>query len=221
MSEIFKLQVEKREDTGRHKAAAIRAEGKIPAVVYGHGKETTSLMMEALAFEKVFEKSGESSLIELSIDGAESVNVVVHDIQRHAVKNIITHADFYQVNMDEKIHAEVALVFEGIAPAEKTLGGTLVKTRDHVTVECLPGDLIHDIKVDITALATFDDTIRVENLVVPANVVITDDAQVTIASVAPPRTEEELDSLNEEVVADVDSVEVDGAKEETEEESAE
>lgn len=221
MSETFALQVEKREQKGRHGAAAVRTEEKLPAVVYGHGVESYPVAVNTLAFEKLFEKAGESSLIALSVDGAEPVNVVVHDVQRHAVTHRITHVDFYQVNMNEVIHTEVPLVFEGVAPAEKTLGGILVKSRDHVTIECLPGDLIHDIVVDLTVLETFSDHIRVENLVVPDTVKIMDDVQVTIVSVSEPRSQEELEALEEEVSADVDAVEVEGAKEGEEAEGGE
>lgn len=219
MSETFELTVEKREKTGRHGAAAVRTESQVPGVLYGHGVDNTAVSVSAIAFEKIYAAAGESSLISLTVDGAAPVQVVIHGVQRHAVTHRITHVDFYQVNMKEKIRTEVPLVFEGVAPAEKNLGGILVKARDYVEIECLPSDLIHDIVVDLSGLATFEDHIRVSDLNVPSTVEIMDDPEVTIASVSEPRSQAELEALESEVVVDVDSVEVAGAKKE--EESAE
>lgn len=216
MSETFTLKAEKREVAGRQSNKNLRATNRIPAVLYGHGLETQSLSLDAVQFEKVFQNAGESTLIELEVEGQGMVNVLIHAVDRNALSHAITHADLYQVRMDEKITTEVEFVFEGVAPAEKQLGGVLVRNMTHVEVECLPKDLPHHLTVDITTLATFDDTIRVENLTVPAGVTIMHAMDDVIALVEAPRSEEELKALDEEVVVNVDSVEVEGAKKEDE-----
>ncbi len=212
MSNTLTLAASKREQTGRQATAALFVENRLPAVLYGHGIETVSLSLNAVEFDKVLAAAGESTLVELSVDGGAMVNVLIHDVTRNAVSHAVTHVDLYQVRMDEKITTEVEFVFEGVAPAEKQLGGVLVRNMTHVQVECLPKDLPHHLVVDITTLATFDDTIRVEDLVAPAGVVIHHAADDVIALVEAPRTEAELEALNEAVVNTVDQVEVAGAK---------
>lgn len=212
MSETLSLQATPREKTGRKGAGVVRGEGLIPAVLYGHGIENQSLSVEATAFERVFAAAGESTLISLTVgDGAEAVQVLVHDVQRDPLSYRITHVDLYQVNMKEEIRAEVELNFVGIAPAVKNLGGILIKNITHVEVRCLPANLPHDIEVDISVLATFQDSIRVSDLSVGEGVSIEHEATDTVASVSEPRSEAELEALNEEVVDTTGDVEVEGA----------
>ena len=214
MSDIFTLQAEKREAAGRQSNKNLRATNRIPAVLYGHGLETTPLSVDAVQFQKIFENAGESTLIELQVPGQDTVNVLIHAVDRDALSHAIIHADLYQVRMDEKITTEVEFVFEGVAPAEKQLGGVLVRNMTHVAVECLPKDLPHHLSVDITKLATFDDVIRLEDITAPAGVTFMHAMDDVIALVEAPRSEEELKALDEEVVANVDAVEVAGAKQE-------
>ena len=99
--------------------------------------------------------------------------------------------------MDKVITAEVTLVFEGEAPAIKELEGTLVKSITEVEVEALPKDLPRELKVDISSLETFDDHIKIKDLKLPEGVKVLVDSGETIASVAAPRTKEELEELEE------------------------
>jgi large subunit ribosomal protein L25 len=107
----------------------------------------------------------------------------------------------------------VELVFEGVPPAIKELGGILVKNMSHVKIECLPGNLPHAITVDISSLKTFADNIRVSNLNIPAGVEVLSDANDTVVLVSEPRSEEELKALEENVSENVAAVEVVGAAE--------
>lgn len=218
-SETLHLQAEKREGSGRAAMDALRGSAKVPAVLYGHGIEAVSIAVEATAFQKILEAAGESTIIQLDIAG-DVRNVLIHDLQRDAIKHTVSHVDFYQVNMNEETTAEVELVFEGEANAEKALGGTLVKNITHVEVRCLPKDLPHHITVDISVLKTFEDIIRVSDLPVPTGVVIEHEQADVVASVVPPRTEEELDALNAEVVENVENVEVTTAKDKADGEGA-
>lgn len=212
MSETFTLKAEKREAAGRQSNKNLRISNLIPAVLYGHGLETMSLSVDAVQFEKIFENAGESTLIELEVAGNSKVNVLIHAVDRDALSHAIIHADLYQVRMDEKITTEVEFVFEGVAPAEKQLGGVLVRNMTHVEVECLPKDLPHHLPVDITTLATFDDVIRLKDISVPAGVTLMHAMDDVVALVEAPRSEEELKALDEQVVVNVDAVEVEGAK---------
>ncbi len=168
----------------------LRSEGSIPAVMYGHGIDTLHVSVNASNFEKVYKGAGESTLIDATIEGGETVKVLIKDVQRDTLTHQILHVDFYQVNMKEKITAEVELMFTGEAPAVKTYSGVLVTNLDSVEVECLPQDLIHEIAVDLSSLEELDQPIRVSDLTVPEAVKITLDPQEVVAIVKPPRVAE-------------------------------
>lgn len=186
----------------------LRAQDIIPAVMYGHESDTVSISVPRKTLQQAYEKAGESTLVDLQIDTQTPVKVIIHDVQRDGISNRITHVDFYKVNMKEKITAEVPLVFVGEAPAVKSLGGVLLKNLNKVEVESLPGDLPHEISVDISKLVTFEDKITVADLQLPNGVTIQAEATEAVAMVEPPRSEEELKALEGEVKADVSEVEV-------------
>lgn len=209
MVEEYDLQASSRTE---QKAKHIRGEQKIPAVIYGKGLDTQSIAIDKLVFNKVFDEAGESALINLKIDDESKVKVLVHDIQVHPVTGDIIHVDFYKVNMKEKIRTAIPIVEVGEAPAVTELEGALITNKDEVEVECLPADLIPEIEVDISVLATFEDVVKVSDLKVPAGIEILDDQDEVIFLIQPPRSEEEMAELEEEVKEDVESVEVEGEK---------
>lgn len=216
----FSLQSVKRTLTGR-KTDELRAEGQVPAVVYGSGVEPTMITVDRNQFVKVYREAGESSLIELSIDSASSLHVLIQDFQLDPIRDEVIHIDFRSVDMTQEIEAEVALEFVGEAMAVKALGGTFVAQKDAVLVRCLPSKLVHHISVDVSALNTFDDVIRVEDLSIPEGMTIVDDAQTTVAAVQAPRSEEEVAALDSAVEMDVQAVEVEKkAKEDSAEAAA-
>ena len=122
----------------------------IPAVLYGKGITSQSLKIKKIDFDKIFALAGESNLIDLNL-GADSVKVLVKDLQRDVIKNYFTHVDFYQVNMKEKITAEIPLHFKGESKAIKELGGMLMKEVHELTVECLPSDLVDHLDAENAA----------------------------------------------------------------------
>ncbi len=195
----LELKAQIRENVGK-KLESLRKQGIIPAVVYGSGHKPVSVQVNCEEFRKVFEKTGESTLIKLKLispTGEEVKNVLVHDISKNPITGDFIHIDFYQVRMDKAIKAEVPLVFEGEAPAVKVLEGVLVKSINHIEVEALPKDLPHEIKVDISVLDSFDKHIRVKDLILPPGVKINLEPEETIVSVMPPRTEEEIKATEE------------------------
>jgi large subunit ribosomal protein L25 len=144
---------------------------------------------------------------------------LVHDIQREPIDNDFIHADFYQVNLEEKIEANIPLVFEGEAPAIKELGGTLVKAIHEIEVKAKPADLPKEIIIDISVLKTFEDSLAVKDIVVPAGVEVIRKPEDTIVYVAEPeKVEEELAKPVEEKVEDVEKVEKEKKEEEAPEE---
>jgi large subunit ribosomal protein L25 len=195
-----------REEVGKN-LNSFREQGLIPAVVYGHKVKPRNLWINYLDFKKAFDNAGESTVIELEIGEKEKVNALIHDSQSDPLTGKFSHIDFFQIRMDEEIETEVPIEFLGESPAVKELGGMLVKNMDAIGVKCLPGNLPHEFKVDISKIKTFDDHFKVSDLEIPEKVEILSEMDTVIALVAPPRTEEELASLEEKIEEDVTKVE--------------
>lgn len=204
MSE-FNLEAKTRTITGRH-CYALRAEGQVPAVVYGAGIEAKMIAVDRQAFVKTYQGAGESSLVELKIDDQNALHVLIQDWQQDPLTDEVTHIDFRMVDMNKPIEAYVEFEFIGEAPAVKTLGGTLIQSSEGVEIRCLPNKLLRKLNVDLSKLATFEDSIRIEDLVVPEGVEILEDGETTIASVEAPRSEAEMAALNEAVEENVAAV---------------
>lgn len=196
--ERIELVAEPRELT-RKGVGRVRAQGYVPAVLYGSKTETTSIQIEGKSLQKVLAKAGGNTLISIQIGRKKPVLALAREIQRDIFRHNILHVDFYQVVMTEKITAEVPLVFTGEAPAVKDLGGILVQGMETVEVQCLPGDLPSSIEVDLGSLAEFNDMLAVSSLQVPAAVTIVSDSDTVVARIEAPRMVEEEEVVEEEV----------------------
>jgi len=200
----FNLKATSREG----KPNATRKDGFIPANVYGKDFKNENIALEKVSFQKLFKEAGTSNLINLEIDGKGAFNTLVHEVQLDPINSRILHVDFFKVNMKEKIHAEIPLKFVGDSIAVIEQEGTLITPKDSIEVECLPGDLISELEVDISVLDDFEKDIRVSDLKLPAGIEVLDEAEEVIAHVDEPRSEEELAELETEVVEDVSAIEV-------------
>lgn len=197
---------------------AIRNAKNVPGVLYGHGLKSEAIQVNAQQFEKVFATAGNTSLVSL-VFGKGEHPVLIREIQYHPLKGTVQHVDFYQVRLDEAIEAKVPLVVIGESSAVKDLGGVLVRNLDELAVEALPKDLPHNIEVDISGLSNFEKVIRVKDIKLPEGVKTSVDAEVVAILVQPPRSEEELDALTQEVKEDVQAVEGMKTKAEVEKEA--
>ncbi|MEK7122866.1 MAG: 50S ribosomal protein L25, partial [Patescibacteria group bacterium] len=108
--QTYSLKAQLRAVLGK-KVLSLREKGLVPAVVYGPGGESQALSCALGEFEKIYRSAGESSLIQLSLDNGEPVNVLIHDVQMNPVTHKATHVDFYRVNMAEKLTTHIPLVF--------------------------------------------------------------------------------------------------------------
>jgi large subunit ribosomal protein L25 len=180
-----------------HKVKQLRREGLLPAVIYGNIKESRSLSLDAHTFTKLYIAAGTSTLINLTIDAEKPIKVLVHDVMIHPTRDELTHVDFYAVNLKEKLTTEVPLNFIGTAPAVEIDGGIFVTIKSELEIECLPDNLPQHIDVDISALVTFDDSIRIKDIVLPTGVTATGEEEEVIAAITEPISEAELDALDE------------------------
>ncbi len=208
---MLKLKVLKRDTT--EIAEEVRLAGSIPAVFYGPKQAAQSIKVLYPDFEKAFKEAGESTVVTLEVDGEEH-ETLIHDVSYHPVRGTVAHVDFYVIEKGKKVQVHVPLEFTGVAPAEKTLGGTLMKVMHEIEIEAMPKDLPHEITVDISSLVDFDSQIHASDLVLPSGVTLIAEPEEVIALVQAPN--EETDEPVEAV--DIASIEVEkkGKKEEPE-----
>ncbi len=191
---------------------SLRETGNIPAVLYGHNKETVPVFLNLKEFVKIFKSAGESMIVNLNIEKNgkfEKNPVLIYDVDFDPVTDQPRHADLYLVNMDEKSTAKIPLVFVGESEAVKAFSGIFLKSIHEIEVEALPKDLPREINVDISVIKTFADHICVKDLVLASGVrVLGHNADDVVAAVKPPRSEEEMKALEGEVKIDVEAVKV-------------
>jgi len=199
--EAIELQASPRTVLGK-KVRHLRRQGMLPANLFGHNLASQALQVEERAFQRAFAQAGMNTLVSLKVEGAEPKMVLIRGLQRNPLKRDLLHVDFYQVAMMEKLTAQVPLVFVGEAPGVAA-GGILLHNIDEVEIECLPGDLVRHIDVDISGLKEIDDTIYVKNLQVSAAIRILRDPDELVVKILPPAKEEV-----EEVAAEVAPAEV-------------
>ncbi len=204
--EVLTLKVDERTITGK-RTSDLRTQGILPAVVYGSELKPLNIQVSRKDFLHVYEEAGDSGLIELLL-GDKKINVLVHDVAHNiSDSQDPIHVDFYQVNLNKTVTAEVPLSFVGESQAIKD-GGVLVKSIESVEVEALPQDLPHEIVVDLSALKTFDTTLYIKDLIVPANVTIAINGDNPVVTVSAPITDEELKAMEEENKVNVSDIKI-------------
>jgi large subunit ribosomal protein L25 len=186
--EKVSLNATRRTITGK-KVGALRREGKLPAVLYGHHIETTSILLDLREAMHTLSSLTSSSLININLEGTEHA-ALVREKQRNFITNILLHVDFQAVSLTEKIRATVSIVFSGIAPAVKDFNGVVVTGVNKVEVEALPQDLPERIIVDISSLVKIGDGIYVRDLKVEGEVEILDNTEEMIVIITAPAAEE-------------------------------
>jgi large subunit ribosomal protein L25 len=197
------------------KVRHLRATGAIPAVMYGRGVDSLSLEVPAKEFEKTLKEAGESTLVYLTIGGAQHPTII-HDIARHPLTGALIHADFYKVRLDEKIKTMVPVVFMGEAPAVKDFQGIFVRNINELEVEALPADLPHEIEVDVTGMKNLEDQIMLGSIK-GHGWTLTGNPEDILALIQTPKSEEELAAELAAPTTDVSAVEEIKKEEKTEE----
>ncbi len=216
MDEIV-LNAYHRTVTGKH-VNAIRREGKLPAVLYGHHIKPVAIVLDLRDTTNSLTGLAPSALVTVNIDG-ETHRALVREKQRNKITGTLLHVDFLAVSMTEKLRAKVYIEVVGLAPAIKDFSGVLVTGLDEVEVECLPKDLPERIVVDTSGLAKIGDGIYVRDLSVPEDVKILDEPETMVALItAQAAVEEEVAPVVEEVVTEEPEVIEHGKKEEEGEE---
>lgn len=206
--ENVKLEAKSRETVGK-KVKRLRAEGWIPAVLFGARQAAMPVQVDERELDRTLRQAGSTALVDLHIEGEGDPHIVlVRDIQRDVLTSRLQHVDFYQVQLDRKVKTSPALHLVGEAPVVETSRGVLVQILNQVEVECLPSDLIDSIEVDVSSLEGLDDSVTIGDLQVPDGVTILADPGDVVVSVVVPRAafleeEEAEEALLEEGMEEV------------------
>lgn len=211
----LKLNVDLRTGVGKNRVDKLRRdEGLIPGVVYGSGEEPRNVKVDSLVFDKIYKEAGESTLVDLIVDGA-TIPVLIKEVQTHPFRNEYIHIDFQQLDMSETVRLTVPLVLIGRDDIDVE-EATLMQQLDEVDLECLPGDIPQSIEIDVSGI-TLDESIFVSDMDIynDDKFTIWTEGEDLIASLIIPTEEVEEDEDLEEVEAD--DVPVIGEDEEVEE----
>ena len=188
------LEATVRDSRGKNEARRTRAEGRVPAVVYGLNEgraEATAIAVEPKALTKILHsESGANTLISLKLAGGKGdTRVLVKEYQLDPITHRILHADFYRIAMDKLLRVTVSLTVKGEAPGVKQQGGILEYVHRQVEVECLPADIPEHIEINVGELMLHQG-VRVRD--VPANpkVKVVTDADTMLVHVIMPKAEE-------------------------------
>ncbi len=183
------IEAQRRIPAGKNANRRIRKAGRIPAVVYGAGKEALPLLVDPDALSDILHsQSGHNTIFGVSVDGGSQATVMVKDYQLDPVRGNIIHADLYEIAMDQLLKLTVDVEMIGEAEGVK-LGGIMDVVTRSLEVECLPADIPKSIRVDVSPLQV-NDYIRVKNLPADPKVRILSDPEVVIVTIVPPVKEE-------------------------------
>jgi len=183
------LSAHSRSERGRH-VHAMRRHGQVPAVLYGQDLPAEAISAEVGALVRVWHRAGRTHLIDLSIDGAGPRKVLFQDFQIDPRTAKPLHADFFAVNLRERLAVDVPVRTVGEAPAVTQLKiGSLQQVMVTLRVEALPGNLPDHLTVDVSGLEEVDSAVRVRDVVLPEGVSLAGhlDPEDVVVKVAPLR----------------------------------
>jgi large subunit ribosomal protein L25 len=179
-----------RRDVIGKQVKSLRREGKLPAVIYGHGITPTAITLDARDANKILSGVGASTLITIDLEG-DPYSVLVRDRQQHVLHRHLIHVDFQALSMTEKVRASVALILgDELAPAVADFGAMIITGVESLEIECLPLDLVDRLVVDITGLESIGDSILVKDLAIPDGITILDDPETMVVVATAPAAED-------------------------------
>jgi large subunit ribosomal protein L25 len=186
--------------TGSPEARRLRASGRIPAVVYGHGIHAEPVAVDGRELRIALSgEAGVNQLLNLEVAGTRHL-ALARVLQRHPVRGTLVHVDFQVVSRTEILSADVPVVLVGEAKAVETGGGVIEHPLQSLTINAMPGDIPNSIEVDITDLA-IGDTIRVGDLPLPAGVTTDVDPDESVVVAALSEVNAEVEGLEAEEAA--------------------
>lgn len=199
------LNAEVRPERGSRPAGRLRRDGRVPAVVYGHGDDPVSVAVVARDLQHILSgAAGANTLITLKVDGADQLTLA-RQIQRDPIRGSVLHVDFIRISADQTVTAEIPLSLTGTAEGVN-MGGMLEQQIFTLSIEAKPGDLPNVIEHDISALEV-GDQVHVRELAIPSGVTVLQDADEVVAAVSIPRALVEAEPGEGEVEGEVEGEE--------------
>jgi len=192
-----KLVASARDESGKGVARKLRANGRVPAVLYGQGAAPRPISVDARELSHLLHAGGSNVLVDLEVDGEQHL-AMPREIQRDHIKGRYWHIDFFAVSRTEKITVNVPVRLVG-EPAGVKLGGVLEHHLWEVEVECLPTNVPEAIELDVSALE-IGDSLRVNDLAAPDGAEITSNPEESIVAVQQPQARVELEEEAAEAV---------------------
>lgn len=190
MTEMVKLQAELRTVTGKQ-VKQLRAQDQIPAVIYGQKMEgAVAIQIERDVLRQVLRAAGGTNLVEISV-GGNKYNVLVREVQRNVMDQSPLHVDFYSVDLDIRLTAEVPVVAVGESPIVASGEVMLILPNNMVEIEALPASIPNELPLDISRLQDPSDLLTASDLVLPEGVTLVTDADLVLARTEIPREFEE------------------------------
>lgn len=182
--------------TGTRSSRRLRAEGKVPAVVYGLGREPVPVTVDWRELRTcLITDAGVNALIDLSIEGeGESQLAIVKDMLRHPIRQTVDHVDFLLIRRDQEITVDVPLIPEGEATGLENEGGMIETLLNTLAINAKPGSIPDQLTYDISSMA-IGDTITVAGLILPAGVTTDVDPEEVIASAQVSRAAIEAEAI--------------------------
>ena len=190
MAQQANLQAATRTTTGKGAARALRREGKVPGVIYGHGRDAEPVVIDTGALQKMLLGiSAATTIVDVAVDGRAPVKALIREIQRHSLRPAeIIHLDLYEVRGDEEFTLEVPIRLIGVPDGVRNFGGVLDHVLRDLEIEVLPSDIPEHVDLDVTALA-IGHSLFVRDLRVEKGRIL-NDPDTPICTVVAPRSEE-------------------------------
>jgi large subunit ribosomal protein L25 len=203
----LELTLDAREAQGKANKR-LRREGIVPGVVYGKGHDSVPVQVDVKTFETLYRAAGRTSVVKFRLPGTSgATSGFIKSVQRNPLSGNALHVDYLLVNLNEAMEVEVPLVTVGDAPAVTEMGGTLLHNLSSLRIKALPADIPHQIEVNVTTLASFDLAIHVRDLNLNRDLInVLADGETLVATVVPPRVEEEV------IAPEAEEVEGEGAE---------
>lgn len=200
------LEANKRLKVGKGEAKRLRSKGLIPAILYGKELEPLPLILSSKKVSQILEKMGHNAIISLQVredgESKQDYTVVIKEIQRDEIKDSLLHIDLQQISLQEKLISTIPVVLVGESRGIKE-GGIMEQVLKEIEIESLPGDIPNQIEVDISNLGV-GDNLHIKDLVTSSKIKVLTPKDEVIATILPPRVEEEGKLPTEEEVSGVE-----------------
>lgn len=211
--ELIELKAEKRQSVGNGAARALRRDGKIPAILYGPGKDPLKLAISIMELDQIIKDSTAGHIfVDIIIDDDKDGKrrAMVKELQANPVSRGLLHVDFYEISMDRKIKVNVPVIAVGKSKGVE-IGGMLQIIRRELEVLCLPGAIPESFEIDITDM-DIGDSVHVNEIPLEGDVEIQADVNFTVLTIVSPKVEEEPEEEEEDIEGEGEGEAEEGAE---------